>query len=87
VSDRGELVMIRTSDGEEPARLYAVPLRLVPFLEALRDGPGVYGGSTDSVITYLLQERIADLHGSPLLPADLVEKKRRELRGGAAALW
>lgn len=87
--ERGELVMIVTPDGDEPGRLYAIPERLIPFLEALRDGAGVFGSSTEGVIEFLLSERIAALSGTPLLSQDLVDEKRRALRtrGQGAALW
>ncbi len=69
---------IEQPEGPEAARLFLVPERLIPFLEALRDGPGVYGQTTSHVIESLLINRIEKLWGTPLMPNDLVEEKKHE---------
>lgn len=88
MSDRGELVMIRTAEGdEEPARLYAVPLRLVPYLETLADS-GVFSDGVEGVLQSLIARGIERYAGTPMLDGETLERKRRELRARkGAALW
>lgn len=88
MSERGELVMIRTADGEEPGRLVAVPVRLIPFLETLAEC-GAFGPGIETVIASIISQHVDRYLGTPLLPADVLEEKRRALRtrGQGAALW
>ncbi len=79
--------MIRTPEGEEPARLIAVPLRLVPYLETLAEA-GPWSGGIEGVVDSLIGRAIEHYAGTPLMPSELLEEKRRALRGQkGAALW
>lgn len=88
MSERGELVMIRTADGEEPGRLIAVPLRLIPYLETLAEC-GAFGPGIETVVASMITNQLERYAGTPMLDTDILEEKRRELktRGQGAALW
>lgn len=88
MTERGDVITMPAHDGEEQGRLLAIPERLMPFLETLAD-TGAFGrrGDVEAVISTMISNQLERYVGTPLMPADVLEEKRRARRRGGPALW
>lgn len=84
---RGDVVSMPAAEGDEPGRLVAVPERLMPYLETLAE-TGAFGRGVEAVIATMISNQLERYVGTPLLPNDVLEEKRRAARSRrGAALW